>query len=59
MCFYGNQTTLGLNGPVRGDSECNLSCTGNDPYTPQAANLFCGGVWRISVYAIGVSPTHS
>ena len=54
-CYFGpNTANLNLYGGRRPDSECNMSCSGQDSYaTPSILN--CGGVLRNSLYSVGVN----
>lgn len=53
-CFYGVGTVnLTTYGAIRPDSECNMGCSGNDP-SAASTTLNCGGIFRNSIYDIGV-----
>lgn len=46
-CFCGNQPPNDSKFPKVDDKQCNTKCTGD-------ANQFCGGGWRMGVFATGL-----
>lgn len=54
-CYFGLQSVnLTTYGAVRNDTECNMVCTGADT-NAAAYGPNCGGIWRNSVYSVGVN----